>query len=269
MRGRWALLKCVRGGGEIKAEDDGSVNAEGTGHVLSWWWFCPQAFLRAFLRRNHCQTLTGSIFTGHKTFSFPKPFPQVIILRFKGKLRQNHHRSRGVQLSPVFSAHSDVQEKPMRASLCCCFPSAILVSHQDVKSAGMVQPDSQGAIPTLPKGGLVEFSYDSFQENDGATSPFTSTLPDMRDDWKSEDEGAGGCRGKKSPGEKASSEEEGEAGEKSCEMTWKKSQRLADGLMRFSIDLLREVQLESNRTNVILSPLSIALALSHLALGNS
>ncbi|NXA59789.1 A2AP protein, partial [Mohoua ochrocephala] len=97
-----------------------------------------------------------------------------------------------------------------------------------------------------------------------------STLPDTRDDWNSEDEavaGAGGCRGKKSPGEKASSEEEGEAGDKSCEMTWKKSQRLADGLMRFSIDLLREVQPESNRTNVILSPLSIALALSHLALG--
>lgn len=33
MRGRWALLKCVRGGGEIKAEDDGSVNAEGTGRA--------------------------------------------------------------------------------------------------------------------------------------------------------------------------------------------------------------------------------------------
>uniref|UniRef100_A0A8C3E764 Serpin family F member 2 n=1 Tax=Corvus moneduloides TaxID=1196302 RepID=A0A8C3E764_CORMO len=158
----------------------------------------------------------------------------------------------------------------MRVSLCCCFPSAILVSPQDVKSAGMVQSDSLGAIPTLPKGKLVEFTYDSFQENDGTMSASTSTLPDTRDDWNSEDEavaGAGGCHGKKSPEEKASSEEEGEAGDKGCEMTWKKSQRLADGLMRFSIDLLREVQLESNRTNVILSPLSIALALSHLALG--
>ncbi|XP_031985630.1 alpha-2-antiplasmin isoform X1 [Corvus moneduloides] len=141
---------------------------------------------------------------------------------------------------------------------------------RDVKSAGMVQSDSLGAIPTLPKGKLVEFTYDSFQENDGTMSASTSTLPDTRDDWNSEDEavaGAGGCHGKKSPEEKASSEEEGEAGDKGCEMTWKKSQRLADGLMRFSIDLLREVQLESNRTNVILSPLSIALALSHLALG--
>ncbi|NWV18610.1 A2AP protein, partial [Origma solitaria] len=99
-----------------------------------------------------------------------------------------------------------------------------------------------------------------------------TNLPDTRDDWNSEDEalaGAGGCHGKKSPGENASPEEEGEAGDTSCEMTWKKSQRLADGLMRFSIDLLREVQLESNRANVVLSPLSIALALSHLALGSA
>ncbi|NXD30176.1 A2AP protein, partial [Spelaeornis formosus] len=97
-----------------------------------------------------------------------------------------------------------------------------------------------------------------------------TTLPDRSDYWNSEDEavtGAGSCRGKKSPGENVSSEEEGEAGGESCEMTGKKSQRLADGLMRFSIDLLREVQLESNRTNVVLSPLSIALALSQLALG--
>lgn len=37
--------------------------------------------------------------------------------------------------------------------------------------------------------------------------------------------------------------------------------------MKFSIDLLREVQQENDGSNVILSPLSIALALSHLALG--
>lgn len=141
---------------------------------------------------------------------------------------------------------------------------------RDLKSAGIAQSDVLGTIPTLPKGKLVEFTYDSFQEKDGRMSASTNSLPDMSDDWNSEDEavaGAGGCRGKKSPGENASSEEEGEAGDKSCKMTWKKSQRLADGLMRFSIDLLREVQRESNRTNVILSPLSIALALSHLALG--
>ncbi|NXP04959.1 A2AP protein, partial [Thinocorus orbignyianus] len=97
----------------------------------------------------------------------------------------------------------------------------------------------------------------------------TST-PGMKNSWSTEDEaiaGAGGCHEQPPSGEIPSSEEEGEAGDKNCEMTWKKTRRLADGLMRFSIDLLREVQLESNRTNVILSPLSIAIALSHLALG--
>uniref|UniRef100_A0A672U016 Serpin family F member 2 n=1 Tax=Strigops habroptila TaxID=2489341 RepID=A0A672U016_STRHB len=79
--------------------------------------------------------------------------------------------------------------------------------------------------------------------------------------------GAVGCYEQQPSGEIASSSEEGESEDQNCEMTWKKRQRLADGLMRFSIDLLREVQLESNRTNVILSPLSIALALSQLALG--
>ncbi|NXI55459.1 A2AP protein, partial [Chloroceryle aenea] len=94
--------------------------------------------------------------------------------------------------------------------------------------------------------------------------------PGMTNDWNPDNEvlaGAAGCREQQPAGEKASSEEEGEAEDESCEMTWKKSRMLAAGLMRFSIDLLREVQVESNRTNVILSPLSITLALSHLALG--
>ncbi|NXI61001.1 A2AP protein, partial [Anseranas semipalmata] len=75
------------------------------------------------------------------------------------------------------------------------------------------------------------------------------------------------CPEQERPGEVLSSEEEGEDEDKSCDITRKKSQMLANGLMKFSIDLLREVQQESNRNNVILSPLSIALALSHLALG--
>ncbi|NXK52114.1 A2AP protein, partial [Chauna torquata] len=79
--------------------------------------------------------------------------------------------------------------------------------------------------------------------------------------------GAVNCHEEEPSGEVLSSEEEGEDEDKSCDVTWKKSQRLANGLMKFSIDLLREVQQESNRNNVILSPLSIALALSHLALG--
>ncbi|NXX45296.1 A2AP protein, partial [Tricholaema leucomelas] len=97
-----------------------------------------------------------------------------------------------------------------------------------------------------------------------------TTLPGTSNELNPDDEvlvGTVGCREQQPFGDIASSEEEGEAEDNSCELTLKKSQRLADGLMRFSIDLLREVQLESNGTNVILSPLSIALALSHLALG--
>ncbi|KAM6296594.1 alpha-2-antiplasmin [Aegotheles albertisi] len=137
---------------------------------------------------------------------------------------------------------------------------------KDMKSFGIAQSALPGAVPTLPNTELEEVTFDNFQEIDEPTLPFTATLSSMRD---SEEvlAGAVGCREQQPSGEIASSEEEGEADDKSCEMTWKKSQRLADGLMRFSIDLLREVQLESNRSNVILSPLSIALALSHLALG--
>ncbi|KAM6239607.1 alpha-2-antiplasmin isoform 1-T1 [Spheniscus humboldti] len=140
---------------------------------------------------------------------------------------------------------------------------------KEVKSVGVVQSALLGAVPTLLNAELTDFTYDSFQQIDRPMLPFTTTPPGTRNDWNPEDEaiaGAVGCHEQQPSGEIASSEEEGEAEDKSCKMTWK-SQRLADGLMRFSIDLLKEVQLESNRTNVILSPLSIALALSHLALG--
>ncbi|NXD11605.1 A2AP protein, partial [Nothocercus nigrocapillus] len=93
---------------------------------------------------------------------------------------------------------------------------------------------------------------DTWQDIYGPTSPFTTTP------------GGGGDGGL---GEVSSSEEEDEGEDKPCDKTWKKSKRLAKGLTKFSFDLLREVQLESSGDNVILSPLSIALALSHLALG--
>ncbi|XP_069729991.1 alpha-2-antiplasmin [Phaenicophaeus curvirostris] len=141
---------------------------------------------------------------------------------------------------------------------------------KDVKSGGAVESAPLGAIPTLPNADLADSTYDNFQEIDGPMLPFTTTPPGMRNEGNSEDEaiaGAVGCHEQQPSGENASSEKEGEAEDKNCEVPWKKSQKLADGLMRFSIDLMKEVQLESHRTNVILSPLSIAIALSHLALG--
>ncbi|KAM6402896.1 alpha-2-antiplasmin [Rhynochetos jubatus] len=141
---------------------------------------------------------------------------------------------------------------------------------KDVKSAGAVQPALLGALPTVLHAELADFTHDNFQEIDGPLLPFTTALPGARNDWNPEVDAtaeAVGCHQQQLSGETASSEEEGEAEHTSCKVTRKISRRLADGLMRFSIDLLREVQLESNRPNVVLSPLSIALALSHLALG--
>lgn len=152
------------------------------------------------------------------------------------------------------------------------FPAlTFCVSPQDVKSAGVAESAVLEAVPTLLNADLADFTYDSFQEIDGPMFPFTTTPPGMKNGRNPEDEavaGAVGCHEQQPAGESASSEEKGEAEDESCEMTWKKSRRLAGGLMRFSINLLREAQVESNGTNVILSPLSIALALSHLALGN-
>ncbi|XP_009674203.1 alpha-2-antiplasmin isoform X2 [Struthio camelus] len=111
-----------------------------------------------------------------------------------------------------------------------------------------------GAAPTVPNAEVLHSTSDTWEEIYGPTLPFTTTTTTgSRNDW--------------SPEEVHSSEEEEEGEEKNCDVTWKKSRRLAKGLMKFSIDLLREVQLETNRANVILSPLSITLALSQLALG--
>ncbi|XP_068010714.1 alpha-2-antiplasmin isoform X2 [Melanerpes formicivorus] len=144
---------------------------------------------------------------------------------------------------------------------------------KDLKGDGDVESALLGAIPPVPNPELAQVTQDTqdnFQGFDGPVLPFPTTPPGTGNDWNPDDAvlaGTVGCDEQQPFGDISSSEEEGEAEDNSCEMTLKKSQRLADGLMRFSIDLLREVQLESNSTNVILSPLSIALALSHLALG--
>ncbi|XP_035428041.1 alpha-2-antiplasmin [Cygnus atratus] len=142
-----------------------------------------------------------------------------------------------------------------------------VVNLKDLKGDGEVLAALPGAVPTLPDAKLS----DTREETYGTTLPFPTTPEGIENDESPEDTaraGAGNCHGKELAGEVLSSEEEGEDEDnQSCDITWKKSQRLANGLMKFSINLLREVQQESDRSNVILSPLSIALALSHLALG--
>lgn len=131
-----------------------------------------------------------------------------------------------------------------------------------MKSTGVVQAALPAATSPVPNTELADITYDNFQGIDEPTLPFTATSRGTRNDR------AVGCHDQQPSGQSASSEEEGEAEDNSCEMTRKRSRRLADSLMRFSIDFLRAVQLESNRTNMVLSPLSIALALAQLALGN-
>lgn len=196
---------------------------------------------------------------------FPRPRALLFsTLTFNLKVeRQNEANTPPEQGSRrVSSTHLDVQRNSRgKAEPGSCCPSALLLlSPQDVKSAGVVQAALPGAIPTVPNTELADVT--SFQGIDEPTSPSAAASLGTRNDR------AVGRHDQQPCGQSASSEEEGEAEDKSCEMTRKRSQRLADSLMRFSIDLLRVVQLESNRTNVILSPLSIALALAHLALGN-
>lgn len=140
----------------------------------------------------------------------------------------------------------------------------LLISPQNLKSDGDEESALPGAIPSLPNAKLAD-TWEIY-----GTSPSISTSAETGDDERPGDKataGAVSCREQEPFGKTISSEEEGEDEEESCDITWRKSQKLANGLMRFSIDLLREVQQGSNGNNVILSPLSIALALSNLALG--
>ncbi|POI31294.1 hypothetical protein CIB84_004955, partial [Bambusicola thoracicus] len=138
------------------------------------------------------------------------------------------------------------------------------VDLKNLKSGGDEESALPEAIPTLLDAKLAD-TWETY-----GTTPSLSTSAETGEEESPGDKataGAVSCHEQEPYGKTLSSEEEGEGEEESCDITWKKSQKLANGLMRFSIDLLREVQQESNRNNVILSPLSIALALSNLALG--
>ncbi|XP_048374456.1 alpha-2-antiplasmin isoform X2 [Sphaerodactylus townsendi] len=61
---------------------------------------------------------------------------------------------------------------------------------------------------------------------------------------------------------------EEEAG-RSCEedLSLEKMHTIAEAMLKFTVDLVREVELQEGHENLFLSPLSITLALAHLALG--
>ncbi|XP_067422082.1 alpha-2-antiplasmin isoform X1 [Emydura macquarii macquarii] len=164
-------------------------------------------------------------------------------------------------------------------------PSAQLLTSQDSEGAGALGGDPQFipittllpvADPTLPNARVADSTSDTWEDIHGLTLPLTTTTTTTTTsptDGLTSSEGqlvtgtVGGQKQMLEGQEVGSSEEEEESEERCSDMSREHTHRLAEGLMKFTIDLLTEVQLETRRPNVILSPLSITLALSQLALG--
>uniref|UniRef100_A0A8C8VLI5 Serpin family F member 2 n=1 Tax=Pelusios castaneus TaxID=367368 RepID=A0A8C8VLI5_9SAUR len=161
-------------------------------------------------------------------------------------------------------------------------PSVPLLSSQASGGAGALGGDSQFVPittllpvtdPTLPNAAVPDSTSDTWEDIHGHTPPLptTTTTTSPRDGCTSSVgqlvTETGGHKQMLGAQEVDSSEEEGDGQERGCNMSRKQMHRLAEGVMKFTIDLLTEVQLETSRSNVILSPLSITLALSQLALG--
>ncbi|XP_030392161.1 alpha-2-antiplasmin [Gopherus evgoodei] len=160
-------------------------------------------------------------------------------------------------------------------------PSAQLTS-QHSEEAGALEGDSQlvptttllpVVDPTLPNAAKLDSTSDTWEDIHGPTQPLpttTSTTSPGAGLTSSEGHLVTGTEEHRQvlEGQEVDSfEEEGEGQERGCDMSQAQTHRLAEGLMKFTIDLLTEVQMETSRPNVILSPLSITLALSQLALG--
>ncbi|XP_066492558.1 alpha-2-antiplasmin [Tiliqua scincoides] len=70
-----------------------------------------------------------------------------------------------------------------------------------------------------------------------------------------------------SSSERGEEEEEEDGQDCDGDVPARRMHKIADAMMKFTADLLREVELKDNQSNVFLSPLSISLALAQLALG--
>lgn len=243
--------------GEIKVEDDGSIKQWSVGQVLSWWWWAwrgPEGRRGGTLTQVHFPGIKDMLSQSHQG---------AINIRVKGQIEANTlWEQRCYYFLNLFSyIVKPIQEERLLLSQCYI----LLISPQNLKSGGDEESALPEAIPTLLDAKLAD-TWETY-----GTTPSISTSAETEEEESPGDKataGAVSCHEQEPSGKTLSSEEEGEGEEESCDITWKKSQKLANGLMRFSTDLLREVQQEFNGNNVILSPLSIALALSNLALGN-
>ncbi|XP_034608555.1 alpha-2-antiplasmin isoform X2 [Trachemys scripta elegans] len=162
-------------------------------------------------------------------------------------------------------------------------PSAQPLTSQHSEEAGALEGEPQfvptttvlpGVDPTLPNAAVSDSTSDTWEDIHGATLPLPTTSSTTSPGAGLTSSGGhlvtgtvGDHKQVLEVQEVDSSEEEGEGQERGCDMSQEQTRRLAEGLMKFTIDLLTEVQMETSRPNVILSPLSITLALSQLALG--
>ncbi|XP_007668099.2 alpha-2-antiplasmin isoform X2 [Ornithorhynchus anatinus] len=128
-------------------------------------------------------------------------------------------------------------------------------------SAGSSLP--AGAVFTpLPNSGVQDSTFDTRENNSGSSSPLAGAPLEETDSGPGPGgpDGAEEVRGIGSPGAK-------EANSCAEAPSPKRMRKLAAAMMKFTADLFGDVLLKSDRPNVVLSPLSVALALSHLTLG--
>ncbi|XP_006032910.1 alpha-2-antiplasmin [Alligator sinensis] len=132
------------------------------------------------------------------------------------------------------------------------------------------------AVSTLPNAVVSDSTSDTWEDIHGPTLPptptpttTTTTTTVCRDKFMSPEgepvTGTVGSHEQVLEGQEVDSSEEEE--ERNCNISQERMRKLADGLMKFTADLLQEVERENSQPNMVLSPLSITLALSHLALG--
>ncbi|XP_029468263.1 alpha-2-antiplasmin [Rhinatrema bivittatum] len=135
-------------------------------------------------------------------------------------------------------------------------PSTITVSTLCTETTGSALQDS------------TSDTWEEIHPNAGTTVfPLMSTPWPVEVTPVPEDQVAAGIAAESHEQENTSEEGDDEEGACPKSVSPEAMRNLSEAMMKFSIDLFRQVDLESKKPNVILSPFSIALSLAQLALG--
>ncbi|KAJ6657266.1 hypothetical protein lerEdw1_002633 [Lerista edwardsae] len=136
------------------------------------------------------------------------------------------------------------------------------VSHPVLASASLPEDELLLTNPTEP--GLILEDQEGLASNTGLpVSP--PAVPELDGEVVAREEGQVSEEDQSSSERREEEEEDG----LDCDgnIPPKRMRKVAEAMMKFTADLLREVELKDDDSNVFLSPLSISLALAHLALG--